>query len=91
MISHGFHSPDSRLCVINDLICWYNGLKVGDGEAAGAGAESPAPGCPGPPAPVGFALFAWFDVMARISSQTALFRPLKFRKTSVLYKTYDTV
>jgi hypothetical protein len=81
MISPGFHSPVSRLCVINALICWYKGLNVGDGEGAAS------PGCPGPPAPVGFAVFAWFDVMARISSQTALFRPLKFRNTSVLYKT----
>ena len=43
MISPGFHSPVSRLCVINDLICWYNGLNVGDGAAAGEGADRSRP------------------------------------------------
>jgi hypothetical protein len=89
MISPGFHSPDSRLCVINALICWYNGLKVGDG-AAGAGTESPRPaalGClrrsdsrcsPGS--------MSW-----RAFHHKPRFSVHSFSKTSVLYKTYDTV
>ncbi|CAG9209965.1 hypothetical protein BGLA2_200031 [Burkholderia gladioli] len=71
MISPGFHSPDSSPWVINALICWYKGLKVGDGACAGVG----SPPAEAWPAAFGFDAFAWLDVMARISTQSQVFRP----------------
>jgi hypothetical protein len=33
MAALGFHSPDCRLCSMSTLICWYNGLNAGAGDA----------------------------------------------------------
>ena len=48
--SPGFHSPACRLCRINALICWYNGLKEGViedvNEALEAGVKWAGAKCP---------------------------------------------